>query len=295
MNPDSKISETTVDRYCDLCGSKSSKDLRQENGYPIVQCADCSLIYVSKIPIVVGDKVIGEYYSGSEEEIIVNQKRYSVVSQYLVSTIDKLLPGRGRLLDVGCGFGFFLKEAKAKGWEVYGTDLSEVSIEYAKTNNKLSDVWSCELSDLPVPRGYFSAINLTNVLEHVPSPLKMLRDCKDQLQHGGYIFVRVPNVAFFRFIERFRPLLKLLGINRDTSILATEPPVHLTGLSPHTLNKYFEKAGLKTVYIRPSKLSTAAKESILFTFFEYWVNLLYKVSFSKINLSPTVLAVAVKK
>ncbi len=38
----------------------------------------------------------------------------------------------GRLLDIGCGYGFFLKIAEEKGWEAVGVDLDPKGVAYAK-------------------------------------------------------------------------------------------------------------------------------------------------------------------
>ncbi len=40
-----------------------------------------------------------------------------------LSEIEKIRAERGCLLDIGCGYGFFLLEAKRNGWEVFGTEL----------------------------------------------------------------------------------------------------------------------------------------------------------------------------
>jgi 2-polyprenyl-3-methyl-5-hydroxy-6-metoxy-1,4-benzoquinol methylase len=137
---------------------------------------------------------------------------------------------------------------------------------------------------------------MTNVLEHVPSPTKTLNDCGNLLESGGVLLVRVPNIDFSRMKTFFIPLIKMLGlgVGGELSYLATEPPKHLTGFTAKTLKKYFEKTGFRTVAVKPSKLSSRAQEHFLYRAFNLFVQLLYKASFNKINISPTVLAIAVR-
>lgn len=290
------MAETNIEKDCDLCGSTEKDLIKIENEYPISSCRKCRLVYVSRIPQVDKGKVIGEYYSGENEEIEAVRLRYTDVSKYLLDEIEKIHPDKGRLLDVGCGYGFFLVEARKNDWQVFGTELSDIAIDFMRTRQNLPDVWFADLSDEGLPIEKVDVINMTNVLEHVPSPTKTLHDCRNLLETGGALLIRVPNMDFNRIKEFFVPLLRRAGLGEEGefSYLATPPPIHLTGFSPKTLRKYFQKAGFRTVEVKPSKLSSRAQEHFLYRVFELFVQLLYKVSFRKINLSPTVLAIAIK-
>ena len=117
------MTETKIETNCDLCGSENKKFIKSEKGFPISKCLDCSLIYVNHLPPVENGKISGEYYV-EEQSAVENQlSRYREVTKYLVEQINELRPQKGKLLDVGCGYGFFLRDAKDDGWEVFGTDL----------------------------------------------------------------------------------------------------------------------------------------------------------------------------
>jgi len=285
-----------MEKICDLCGSTKKKLVKEENSYPIYKCKSCSLLYVSRTLVVKKGKIIDEYYSGEESEIESNRRRYLGVSRFLLEQINFLRPEKGRLLDVGCGYGFFLLDAQREGWDVYGTDLSNVSIDYARKENHLKNVWCVDLPELKLPKNSFNVINMTNVLEHVPYPSKTLNECYDLLMENGVLVVRVPNMIFTQFFEFFRPTLELFGVIKlnSISILASTPPIHLTGFSPKTLEKYFLRVGLETLEIKPSKLSSMASKNITYKIFEVVVKIIYTATFRKINLSPTILAVAKK-
>src|ERR1043165_9014069 len=94
------------DTNCDLCGSREYVLVRTDNDYPISRCRRCSLIFVSRIPPVAQGQVIGEYYSGTAREVESSRLRYEGVSRFLIERLNRLKPVKGKLLDVGCGYGF---------------------------------------------------------------------------------------------------------------------------------------------------------------------------------------------
>jgi 2-polyprenyl-3-methyl-5-hydroxy-6-metoxy-1,4-benzoquinol methylase len=291
------MTETLKEVDCDLCGSAEKILIKTEENYPISRCRNCSLIYVNRIPNIEEGKVIGEYYEGTKAEIEASEWRYKDVSKYLVAEINSFHKEKGALLDVGCGYGFFLLEAKRNGWQVFGTELSHIAVNYAREKQNLPDVYFSDLSDIEFSVDKFDAINLTNVLEHVPSPTVILDNCASKLATGGVLLIRVPNMDFHNLKEKFSSIIKFLGLGKggELTYLATRPPLHLIGYTSRTMEKYFAKAGLETVEIKPSELSAMAKRSVVFRIFDAVVKILYKISFRRINISPTILAIAVKR
>lgn len=282
---------------CDLCGSQEKVLIKTEDGYPISRCRRCSLIFVSRIPHVEQGKVIGEYYSGTDREIESSRLRYERVSRFLTEQIGRLKPAKGKLLDVGCGYGFFLLQAQKVGWQVYGTELSEIAVRYARDRQNLPNVVFSDLSDDEFSHLEFDAINLTNVLEHVPSPAEVLANCHRRLANNGILLIRVPNMDFHHVKERCNAVLRLFGLGkgREASYLASPSPIHLYGFTARTLRRYFERVGFETLEIVPSRLSSKAAQNIVYRTFEAFVGVLYVVSFRTINVAPTLLAIAVKR
>lgn len=98
-----------------------------------------------------------------------------------------------RLLDVGCGNGFFLKFMSENGWEVFGIEPSPKTSKYARSLDL--NIFNTTLEEFIENKwfNYFDAINLKCVLEHVPNPIEILRICKSLLKDSGMICVEVPN------------------------------------------------------------------------------------------------------
>jgi 2-polyprenyl-3-methyl-5-hydroxy-6-metoxy-1,4-benzoquinol methylase len=291
------MSETLKEIACDLCGSDKKVYVKTENGFPISRCKNCSFVYVNCIPPIEDGKVIGEYYQGTEQEIASSKAGYEKVSQFLLNELRRLRPQTGTLLDVGCGYGFFLQEAQKNGWQVFGTELSHIAVNYAREKQNLPNVFFSDLSDIQFSVNKFDAINLTNVLEHVPSPTQILENCYNRMAPNSVLLIRVPNIDFYHFKERFNSILESIGLVKGGALcyLASPPPYHLSRFTPQTIKKYFTKTGFETVEVKPSKLSAAAEENLIYRAFEMFVQILFKISFRRINLTPTMLAIGVKK
>lgn len=98
----------------------------------------------------------------------------------------------GRLLDVGCGSGKFLREMQKLGWaEVTGTDVSEAAVDRARQHGLHAHVGT--LAAARFEDNYFDAITLHHVFEHVPDPRGTLRELHRILRRGGELVIVVPN------------------------------------------------------------------------------------------------------
>ena len=95
-----------------------------------------------------------------------------------------------RLLDVGCGSGDFLAMAANAGWTTFGTEPDEFSRDRARASGL--DVRATISEFAGEPR--FDAITLSHVIEHVPDPVRTLRDCRERLKPGGFLYLATPNL-----------------------------------------------------------------------------------------------------
>lgn len=101
-------------------------------------------------------------------------------------------PDRRRLIDIGCGPGFFLGTARAEGWEVTGFEPARQAAAHARALGAtvIEDFLIAESAARAAPA---DVVHLHNVLEHVPDPAGLLGLCRDLLTPGGLICVIVPN------------------------------------------------------------------------------------------------------
>ena len=161
-----------------------------------MECNSCKLWVTSPRP---EDQDLGGYYETGEYISHNNKKEgitdvlYHWVRQYSlgkkVKLINRLVPGRGRLLDYGAGTGFFLEAARNNAWEVEGVEPSKEAREVARNENNL------ELKDPEVFEWNksYHAISLWHVLEHLPDLGKHMQNFSDNLEPGGCLIIAVPN------------------------------------------------------------------------------------------------------
>ncbi len=132
-----------------------------------------------------------------------------------------------RYLDIGCGSGNFLRFVKENKMQPHGVD------PFLEKPIKELNIKNTDLFKAKYPSEYFDFITLNNVLEHVPNPLEVLKECNRILKRDGKIFVNVPNSSslnYHLFSWRW---------------VSLELPRHLFIYSNKTLNIYGKKAGLK--------------------------------------------------
>lgn len=102
------------------------------------------------------------------------------------------LQAAGRLLDIGCGPGYFVEVATRCGWEAVGLETSAQQAQYAQTTLGLN-VMACTPEQAGFPPGYFNVVAMYNVIEHVPNPRALLEQVHTVLRDGGLLVIQTPN------------------------------------------------------------------------------------------------------
>jgi ubiquinone/menaquinone biosynthesis C-methylase UbiE len=133
----------------------------------------------------------GERYFESCESTSILKDRKPLYHRFWVRYIRKHKKD-GRLLDVGCGKGFFLKYAK-KSYETYGIDISEFAIEKSRERLDSPRLYVGDVTHLAFSAGYFDIVTCFDVLEHVDNPTTAVKECERVLAGNGLLIVSVPN------------------------------------------------------------------------------------------------------
>ena len=129
-------------------------------------CRDCGTVQQPSLPA--GDD-LHELYRGVEDEAYLDEEAgRRTTARRLLDLIGRHVPA-GRLLDVGCGHGLLLDEARRRGYEVMGLELSASSAEYGREILGL-DIHEHALADFSDDEG-FDVIVLADVLEHLDDPV----------------------------------------------------------------------------------------------------------------------------
>ena len=241
--------------------------------WSLMQCPKCKLVWLNPQPIPEDiTKLYAQYfthYKLKEEKRPLNGLRKSVTAsvlksnlgynvdspnRILVSMLSRIGPLReiaesnvmwlkasenGRLLDIGCGNGSFLTKMRQLGWSVVGVEPDEKAVSIAREKLGL-EIFQGSLEEAEFPEGYFDAITMNHVIEHVLDPIGLLKECHRVLRPGGELIVVTPNIRSLGqhiFRENWR---------------GYEVPRHLFLFVPEALRICAERSGLVVKELKTS-------------------------------------------
>jgi len=162
--------------------------------YKRYECPNCDVHWWEPL------KIIPEFYESEVfEDYIAFHEGVGTRLRESHKAFFKHFPSdvRGKLLDVGCGDGRFLRYAKEQGFEVWGIDFDKKSVENVKRNLGIDTVFAMSLEEFyeyaKEKNLKFDVITFFEVLEHQDKPREFLEMVKGLLKEGGYIAGSVPN------------------------------------------------------------------------------------------------------
>jgi SAM-dependent methyltransferase len=229
-----------TDRRCLICGGVSCRPVFEEFGIPIVRCRDCRHVFSTFDGDLHYDGFWGEEVADSEHAYW-NAARAPMYRDFL----KRFVAGRsGRLLDMGCGLGFFVKAvAVHPRWEAHGCEVSPAAVRYAREFLDLRNVVCSRLDEADWPHGFFNLVTMWDVIDHIPHPDSLLKRCRELLAPGGVCFIRVPNILMHLPRARLKKLV--WGMRSDITYLQARDHCHY--YSPATIRRLLERNGFSDV------------------------------------------------
>ena len=195
--------------HCPLCsGSQLSPCLPLPHN-PLLRCRDCGLYSTERLG---SEEAVAEYYrcrtahEGKLEDGDNNATAIAALQAELLSSW--IGPSPGKLLEVGCSSGHLLSEMEARGWECSGVDLSEPSLEAARSRTRAT-LHLGTLVDFNEPQASFDAIAAFDLLAHLTDPLSTLNQMASLLRPGGWLVLSTVNEGW-PLVPVFRRLFTLL-------------------------------------------------------------------------------------
>ncbi|WP_143959275.1 class I SAM-dependent methyltransferase [Litoribacter populi] len=168
-----------------------------QESFTICKCKKCELLFTNPRPDIQNIQKYYEsedYISHKDSATNITNLLYKLVRTYTlkqkVSWINQYASKKGRLLDFGCGTGYFLAQAKDNGWETVGLEPNSSAAKIAKSKNGLN-VYS-DPEDLDAEKK-FDFITLFHVLEHVHDLHGTLDKLLGKLKKRGVLMLAVPN------------------------------------------------------------------------------------------------------
>lgn len=226
---------------CLVCGGADLAPLRgYYERHGLVRCRSCGFVFMERIPTAAElDEHYAVYAYGGEAELGPETR----TSYGKMLDEFEIYRKTNRILDVGCGRGWFLNEAKARGWEVYGTEFSAKAVELCEANGirmqqGVLDPSAFELKD-------FDVITSIEVIEHINNPHEELSKISSLMRKGGLFYCTTPN---FNSVMRYY-------LKADYNVI--EYPEHLSYYTKATLTRAVEQHGLKLKEFRSTGISLA--------------------------------------
>lgn len=250
---------------CALCGSDRwiaqaryrDLDFKVPGEWCLVRCDDCGFIYLNPRPALSAFNLIyPRNYVPYQMELTPSTRwlmRKAIITAYEGGKLREIqrcnIPVGSRILDVGCGAGFFLSLLADHGWLAVGVEPNQELVERARRN--ALDVRLGTLEDARLESEAFDVITLWHALEHDPVPKKTLSRCRELLKPGGVVIIQLPDFDSWE--------AKAFG----NYFWGLDLPRHLNFFTSDTLGKIGLEQGFKVEAIRRTRNPTSWLWSLL--------------------------------
>ena len=240
----SRVSSADLDLSpCPLCGSEE----RHENVYvfppfAVARCRRCRLWYLHPRlaePAMHAQYEADSYFEGGAagySSYQAQERTLRPTFRRFLAELDRRGMTGGRLLEVGCAYGFFLDEARSRFTHRTGTDYSPAALE--KARGRADHVILGGTAQIPAGE-LFDCIAVIHVIEHIYDPQDFLRTLAGHLRPGGWMVLATPDMGSpWRPLMRYRwPFFKI--------------PEHVTYFDRRTLGDLLRRSGYETVQSLP--------------------------------------------
>ncbi len=248
--------------HCAVCGSdqiefvydaKTNRRPDEAARWRVYSCRECGHGFMNPQP---SWDELKAYYSEDYDPYIkdhgaeVLEDARAVATARATGSFRHLpLPSGKKVLDVGCGAGWYLRICKQLGAETFGIEPSSFGTQRCREAGL--DVFNGTVDDYVAQHGtlrQFDVITANHVLEHAPDPVQTLQGMKSLLAPGGVLWISVPNASCY--------FSRQLGGEWHSADL----PYHLQQFSPDSLALAGTRAGLspRRVYTYSLPAATAA-------------------------------------
>lgn len=205
---------------------------RHDIDVPVYRCSHCDAYFSDGGPVNYADANLVDYYQRHAEVI---RARYERLFERVESTV-----GPGRFLDIGAGIGFSLDVARRRGWSARGLEPNRELVRHA--TGRGMDVLHGYLDGSL--HGTYDFVLLDNVLEHVPDPIRFLRDAAHLVDRRGLLVIAVPPVDWLRKLRGAIPAVRN-GVTRPQLNVFAEVDEHVNILGRRAMAALARRIGIR--------------------------------------------------
>jgi SAM-dependent methyltransferase len=178
---------------CPICGASGKPEfVFSKDGFEITKCPACGVGRTIAAPFEPEELYTEDYFNGGVDgayrDYEGSQKALQHEFHSQVQFLASYLPEGGKLLEVGCAYGFFLQEAKSH-FDVYGLEVAQSAVDFCRRNNLPNVRQSIVTEEFLSLFGPFDAIVLLDVIEHIDDVPETMRLLLSHLRDGGVLML----------------------------------------------------------------------------------------------------------
>jgi SAM-dependent methyltransferase len=217
---------------CPVCGAESAPDTIFSPSR-LLRCRACDFAFLpgAHNGRLYNDEFFANY-EGHDYRAAERARRFE--SRRRLDLLGRHLPSPARLLEIGGAAGFFLDEARRRGYEGAGVELNEQMAAHARHTLGL-DVMTGRIEDVDLGERVFDGACAFHVLEHVPAPPEAISVVRAALRPGGILVIEVPNAG------------SEVARRQGGDWHALKLPYHVGQFGPPSMTALLERAGLEVV------------------------------------------------
>ncbi len=240
---------TSAPPPCWVCGNPDRRETLILKGQPVLSCPGCGLMHRWPLPDPKDvEQGLRRERTLFPEQVERQRRGKEKLRAWQLDRVEELSP-RGKLLDVGSGYGLFLELARRNGWEAQGVELSTPEWRYSTETFKL-DVRQETLVSAHFPSDHFDVVTLWEVAELLTDPWSVFKEVHRILKPGGWLWMRGNNARFHSSVLRWEKRPPLSWTNSKPGIF------HLFGFTETTLARSLHRAGFQNADSFPSPTTT---------------------------------------
>jgi len=231
---------------CRFCNTTDNFELysardTSERLWGINKCNNCKAVFLTPQPTPEQLQMAydASYYGEGDSKFAFSVEGFiDKFRRKRAKFLSLRLSPKARVLDIGCGNGRFLQHLSTFGdYELHGIEMEGGSSERAKKVKEIKlKIGTLKKDDYA--DGYFDAVTLFHVFEHLDNPKETLHLIKSILKEDGTLVISMPNISSWQ-----AKMFKGQWLHLD-------PPRHLFFFDPYDLIKVMETFGFKLIHKR---------------------------------------------
>ena len=223
---------------CPLCKDEAREfPYELSEGYRVARCQKCGVHYLyprlteETMQLVYQDSA---YYQGGEAgyadtSYFDQESALRATFKSLLRNLQRRGATGGDLLEVGCGYGYLLDEARSYFRQRVGTEFSAQAASQARATG--AEVFLGGIDQVPSDQRFDCALAI-QVIEHIYEPVEFMRELVARVNPGGHVVLATPDIG--------GALRKLMG----RSWPSFKVPEHVVYFDFETLQRLMTRAGL---------------------------------------------------